>query len=115
MLTFTNPYTPGTPAHDLWEETGTKTLAPELEPIVSAASAAYDRQDQAWFDAQTTDTLATLWTLVSGVNTFTPAGAWDDEVHDALDARCWFMPPPTRRTGSTRQVPDDDKAHAVTL
>lgn len=90
MLTFPNPYAPGTSAWDAWEESGTKTLTPEQEQLVDAANDAYDRQDQAWFDAQATEDLVALWDLVSGINTFSPAGSWDDEVYDALASRDWF-------------------------
>lgn len=93
MLSFTNPYTPNTPAWDQWEKTGTKTLTPEHQTLVNAANDAYDRRDRAWFNNQTTADLDTLWTLVSGINTFTPAGSWDDEVYDALDARGRFADP----------------------
>lgn len=86
----TNPFAPGTPNHTRWEETATKTLTPEQERLADAATDAYDRHDQAWFGNQPTTDLAALWDLVSGINTFTPAGPFDDEVYDALAARGWF-------------------------
>jgi hypothetical protein len=55
--------------------------------IIAGADAAYDREDQAWFDALPTESLTLLW----GVACATLAGAsWDDEVFDALAKRGWF-------------------------
>jgi hypothetical protein len=55
--------------------------------IIASADAAYDREDQAWFDALPTESLTLLW----GVACATLAGAsWDDEVFDALAKRGWF-------------------------
>jgi hypothetical protein len=55
--------------------------------LLTDAMAAYDREDQGWFDAAPTDVLAFLWGIacsdVSGA-------AWDDEVYDALATRGWF-------------------------
>ena len=55
--------------------------------LLADAMAAYDREDQAWFDALPTDVLAFLW----GVAVADLSGAaWDDEVYDALASRGWF-------------------------
>lgn len=49
-------------------------------PLVFAADKAYDRNDQAWFDLLSTESLVELWTIACS-----PEGAaWDDEVYDAL-------------------------------
>jgi len=53
--------------------------------IMTGADAAYDREDQAWFDALPTESLTLLW----GVAVATGA-SWDDEVYDALASRGWF-------------------------
>ena len=91
MTTYANPFTPeGSEAWQEWEKNGNKSIAPEHQGLVDAANDAYDRQDQGWFFAQSTDALVTLWNLVAGINMFTPAGPFDDEVYDALDARGWF-------------------------
>jgi hypothetical protein len=59
----------------------------KAQVLLADATAAYDREDQAWFNAAPTDTLAFLWGIacadVSGA-------AWDDEVYDALASRGWF-------------------------
>jgi hypothetical protein len=55
--------------------------------IIASADAAYDREDQAWFDALPTESLTLLW----GVACANISGAsWDDEVYDALAERGWF-------------------------
>jgi hypothetical protein len=59
----------------------------KAQVLLTDAMAAYDREDQGWFDAAPTDVLAFLWGIacsdVSGA-------AWDDEVYDALATRGWF-------------------------
>ncbi len=54
--------------------------------LLDGATAAYDREDQAWFDALPTDALTFLW----GVACTSLTAAWDDEVFDALASRGWF-------------------------
>ena len=83
-VSFTNPFAPNTKNWFLWEETGTKALSAQQARLVTGADAAYDRQDRAWFNSLSTPDLVTLWNLVSGINSFSSAGAWDDEVSDAL-------------------------------
>lgn len=67
----------------------TITTARQVE-LINEADAAYDRDDQDWFNRQDTADLLILWNLVSGENLFSPAGSWDDEVHDALFLRGHF-------------------------
>jgi hypothetical protein len=69
------------------QETVSKVAA-----IETLAEAAYERQDQAWFDNAPLDYLAVLW----GAACANLSGAsWDDEVFDALAKRGWFDEPVT--------------------
>lgn len=62
----------------------------KVTAIQQCADAAYERQDQEWFDTAPLDHLAVLW----GIACATLAGAsWDDEVYDALAKRGWFDEP----------------------
>ena len=55
--------------------------------IITGADAAYEREDQEWFNALPTESLTLLW----GVAVANVSGAsWDDEVYDALAVRGWF-------------------------
>jgi hypothetical protein len=81
---FTNPFELGSKNWTRWEATGTKTLSAPQARLVTSADAAYDREEQAWFNALSTPDLVMLWGLVSGINMLTSAGSWDDEVYDAL-------------------------------
>lgn len=60
------------------------TLSKEF---LAAANAAYERADQAWFNALPTDTLAAMWKLCCDIETMP---SWDDEVYDALYPRGYF-------------------------
>jgi hypothetical protein len=59
-------------------------LTPE---IMAEAEAAYDREDQGWFDALPTETLAAMWVLCCDLATMP---SWDDEVYEALYPRGYF-------------------------
>lgn len=60
---------------------------PKTAVLLDDAMAAYDREDQEWFNALPTESLTFLWGIacadVSGA-------AWDDEVYDALAPRGYF-------------------------
>lgn len=78
-------------------DTGANTWGPwrdaterELD-LERAADAAYDREDQAWFNAQSTEDLETLWAQACDIAE--RGAAWDDEVHEALAARDYFPAP----------------------
>lgn len=68
--------------------------------IELAADLAYDRDDHAWFYAQSTSDLMTLWALCCDINTMP---AYDDEVYDALAERGHFEP--CKGCGSTSHGP----------
>lgn len=72
------------------------------EDLFSLADGAYERQDRAWFYSLPTEKLVQLWGAVSAENFLTPAGAWDDEVADALAERGYFDK--TSRRRATRKV-----------
>lgn len=55
-----------------------KEKAAQYPDLVSAAEAAYDRQDDAWFDALTVEDLEILMPIAAAI------GSYDDEVFDAL-------------------------------
>lgn len=61
------------------------TLRPGLG---AAADAAYDREDQEWFNSQSTEDLVALWEVACDL--LAGGAAWDDEVFEALDARGHF-------------------------
>lgn len=52
-----------------------------------AADAAYDGQDQAWFDALSTEVLVAMWELCCDIER---CPSWDDEVYEALYKRGHF-------------------------
>lgn len=59
-------------------------LAPKVpDALLSEAEAAYDREDQEWFNRLSTENLVAMWALCITIN----APSWDDEVYDALAAR----------------------------
>lgn len=64
-------------------EAHVKALMAKHPDLVAAAEAAYERQDQAWFDAQSTEDLKIMWEI-AGSSFFV---GWDDEVYDALADR----------------------------
>jgi len=73
---------------------GHRAAPPKLsDEVYEAAEAAYDREDQAWFNAQTTETLVAMWALCRD---WTTAPSWDDEVFDALAARGHFDEAPAK-------------------
>lgn len=55
------------------------------------ADAAYEREDQDWFNAQSTEDLKALWVVACDL--LNGGAAWDDEVYDALAARGHFDEP----------------------
>jgi hypothetical protein len=57
------------------------------DAVMAEAEAAYERGDQAWFNALPTETLAAMWALCCDIETMP---SWDDEVHDALYPRGYF-------------------------
>lgn len=59
----------------------------ERGPLLEGADAAYDREDQAWFDALSTEDLTVLWAICCDIS---QGAAWDDEVYDALAKRGHF-------------------------
>lgn len=61
------------------------TSMSKVQTIEARAQAAYEREDQAWFDSAPLDHLAVLWGIACATG-----AAWDDEVYDALDKRGWF-------------------------
>lgn len=64
-----------------------QAYAESTAAILTGAEEAYDRQDQAWFDAQSTEDLAMLWAIACDIER---GGAWDDEVYEALAKRGHF-------------------------
>ena len=63
------------------------TPQPVSVALLDGAEAAYDREDQGWFDALSTEDLAALWAIACDI--FNPV-AWDDEVYEALAPRGYF-------------------------
>lgn len=58
--------------------------APKVpDALYAEAEAAYDREDQEWFNSLSTEHLVAMWALCITIN----APSWDDEVYDALAAR----------------------------
>src|SRR3982750_827185 len=55
--------------------------------VLADAERAYDRQDQEWFNALSTETLAAMWALCTDIGTLP---SWDDEVYEALYPRGYF-------------------------
>ena len=55
--------------------------------LFSGADAAYDREDDGWFEALSNEDLLILWDSVSGNNFIDMEGPWDDEVYEALANR----------------------------
>lgn len=60
----------------------------DIDALERDADAAYDREDQAWFNAQTTEALTALWEIACDI--INRGAAWDDEVYEALAARGFF-------------------------
>lgn len=59
----------------------------DADTLIADADAAYERGDQAWFDALAIDVLDSLWTLCCDLAMMP---SWDDEVYDALASRGHF-------------------------
>lgn len=57
------------------------------DTLLQDAATAYDNADQAWFNSQTTEALAFMWSIACDINA---GAAWDDEVYDALAQRGHF-------------------------
>lgn len=57
------------------------------DALLRAAEAAYDREDQGWFNSQTTEALSFLWSIACDI---TLGASWDDEVYEALALRGFF-------------------------
>ena len=60
---------------------------PVPDSVLADAERAYDRQDQDWFNALSTETLAAMWVLCCDIATMP---SWDDEVYEALYPRGFF-------------------------
>lgn len=61
--------------------------SPEMEAVLREATAAYEREDQGWFNSQTTEVLSALWSIACDIDV---GAAWDDEVYEALALRGFF-------------------------
>jgi len=57
------------------------------DALLEEAEAAYDRNDQGWFNGQTTEVLVAMWAIACDIN---QGACWDDEVYDALAERGHF-------------------------
>lgn len=82
------PYVHLLPGKTLSDRLGSRKTA----SLFDEANAAYERQDQGWFNALSKGDLLTLWDAVSGENfaTGSMTYAWDDEVYEALYSKGHF-------------------------
>lgn len=64
----------------------------KIASLMTDADAAYDAEDDTWFETLPTADLTALWGVAcANLACANPSGAsWDDEVHDALYVRGWF-------------------------
>ena len=60
----------------------------QRELLIAGANLAYDMQDQAWFNGQSTDDLVILWQIACDLAN--GGAVWDDEVYEALADRDYF-------------------------
>jgi ssDNA-binding Zn-finger/Zn-ribbon topoisomerase 1 len=95
------------PTHDAdWGNSSTHWPSPYGEDLFGAANAAYEANDQLWFNNLSTNDLMILWNAVSGENFATgiQTYGWDDEVYEALADR-GVLAQGSRRTAESNTRP----------
>jgi hypothetical protein len=60
----------------------------DIAALERDADAAYDREDQGWFNALSTEALEALWAIACDI--VNGGASWDDEVYEALAERGYF-------------------------